>query len=104
VFCEFPGFNHGAEEVITLLRCYTAYICSYFLMFQDNLSIPTPKGQEIQEECWKQLYEWLIWDGVGSNCFSGKISVAVLFEHDEKEKMKVGHRSNTGKQPPTYTV
>jgi hypothetical protein len=73
-------------------------------MFWDSLSIPSSKGQEIQEECWKQVYEWLVQDGVGSNCFSGKISEAVLFEHDKKENRKVGHHSNTGKQPLAYTV
>jgi len=24
MFCEYSGFNRGAEEVVTLLHCYTA--------------------------------------------------------------------------------
>jgi hypothetical protein len=50
------------------------------------------------------VYKWLIDDGVGSNCFSWKISETVLFEHDEKEKRKVRHHNNNAQQPPTYTV
>jgi hypothetical protein len=49
MFCEYSGFNRGAEEVVTLLHCYTAYLCSCFLIFRDNLSIPSSKGQPVQE-------------------------------------------------------
>ena len=52
---EISGFNHDAEEVITLLCCYTAYIYSCFLMFWDSLSIPSSKGPAVQEECQKQV-------------------------------------------------
>lgn len=63
-----------------------------------------PRAKQSKSNAGNRCKSGYIGDGVGSNWFSGKISEAVMFEHDEKEKRKVVHDSNTDKLLPTYNV